>query len=149
MNVRNTLPIMRSCRILAALLFATAIVSTTGCGSGRPSTFTVTGTVTYRGKPLEGARVMFIPKDTRPASGLTDAEGRFTLLSFAPGDGAVVGEHVVCIAKFVPDPNDRGGSPYPKMLSVLSDRYATPLQSPLRATVTKEGPNDFRFDLTD
>jgi hypothetical protein len=131
------------------ILLALCISVLCGCGSGRPATFSVTGTVTYRGQPLEGARVMFIPKNTRPAVGLTDAQGRFTLLSFAPEDGAVLGEHVVCVAKSTPDPNDKSGSPYPKSLSVLPERYATPLKSPLKATVTAEGPNDFRFDLTD
>jgi len=131
-----------------AVLLCVSLVLTPGCGDSRPETFQVTGTVTCRGKPLEGALVMFVPKGTRPASGKTDAEGRFTLLSFKPGDGAVVGEHTVCIAKSVPDPNDKGGSPYPKMISLLPDRYATPVKSPLRAVVTEEGPNDFQFDVT-
>ena len=113
-------------------------------------TLAVTGTVTYRGQPVEGARVMFIPQNSRPASGLTDAQGRFTPCSvFAPDDGAVLGEHVVCIAKAIPDPNDKSGSPYRKSRSLLPEGYATPMKSPLKALVTAEGPNDFRFDLTD
>lgn len=138
------LPYWPSVLLIIVALFAT------GCGNGRPTTITVTGTVTYRGKPVEAANVMFIPQGSRPATGSTDAKGQFTLLSFKPGDGAVVGEHVVCIAKAIPDPRDNGNSLYyHKTISVLPDRYAKSEQSPLKANVTKSGPNDFRFDLTD
>lgn len=138
--------------IALVVLLGISLASTAGCGTGRPTTFGVSGTVTYRGKPLEDALVMFVPEGTRPASGKTDAEGRFTLLSFKPGDGAVVGEHVVCIAKMVPASNDKSesGSPYQiNVRSVIPEHYSTPLGSPLRAMVTKDGPNDFHFDLTD
>ena len=79
----------------AALLAGVCLLALPGCGDGRPKTIQVTGTVTYRGKPVQGAHVTFTPQGNRSASGETDAEGRFTLLSFAPGDGAVAGEHVV------------------------------------------------------
>ena len=35
------------------------------------------------------------------------------------------------------------------MVPVLPAKYATPVQSPLKAIVTGQGPNDFRLDLTD
>ena len=93
---------------------------------------------------------MFMPNSGRPASSLTDAEGRFTLRTYKDGDGAVAGENVVCISKMMPAPSDRTKDPmYKKMISLLPARYATPVTSPLKVTVTTAGPNDFRFDLTD
>jgi hypothetical protein len=120
-----------------------------GCSKGRPSTYQVTGAVIYQGQPVAGATVMFIPKNTRPANGMTDAQGRFTLLSFQPEDGAVAGEHVVCVTKFEQDSKEPAHAMNPKMRSVLPQKYASPLSSPLRVTVTKEGQNDFRLELKD
>jgi hypothetical protein len=136
-------------RILPSLA-ALFVLSLAGCGdSNRMPTYTVSGTVTFRGEPLEGACVMFIPAQGRPASGKTDAGGRFTLLSYAAGDGAIAGEHTVCIARYVADPADKSGSPYQRTINALPAKYATPLQSPLRATITKLGPNEFSFDIHD
>jgi hypothetical protein len=131
------------------LLIALGLLMATGCGDGHPKCIKVSGVVTYRGKPIENAGVTFMPKGAHPASGKTDAAGRFTLTSFVPGDGAAVGDHVVCISKMERDPKDKTNSPYPKMISVLPSKYAALQGSPLKATVTASGPNDFRFDLTD
>jgi hypothetical protein len=128
-----------------------------GCGPSRPKTVQVTGTVTYKGQPLEGARVMFDSKAGRPASATTDASGHFKLETFTAGDGAIVGECKVTISKYVtasggapgagqPDMHSPGASP---VRQVLPKRYTTPGTSPLKATVTAEGPNDFKFDLTE
>lgn len=136
-----------NCFLAPSLCIAITLVS--GCGDSRPPTFVVTGVVTYRGMPVDGALVMFVPMGGRPASGQTDVKGRFTLLSFAPGDGAVAGEHTVCIAKTAPSPIDKNNSPYPQTVMLLPECYATPMQSPLKATVTAQGSNDFRFDLVD
>ena len=94
-------------RIAAAILLFAALALATGCGDGRPARIPVSGTVTYRGKPLDGANVTFVPKGSRPASGQTDAQGRFTLQTFSSGDGVVAGDHVVCVVKSVPDPKDK------------------------------------------
>ena len=136
-------------RFAATALLIVGLGVATGCGDGRPARIAVGGSVTYRGKPLEGASVTFIPKGARPASGQTDAQGRFTLQTFSSGDGVVAGDHVVCIIKSVPDPKDKKNSPYPKMIAVTPVRYATPVQSPLKAAVASKGPNDFRFELVD
>ena len=136
-------------RIAATILLFAILALATGCGDGRPARIAVSGTVTYRGKPLDGANVTFVPKGSRPASGQTDAQGRFTLQTFSSGDGVVAGDHVVCVVKSVPDPKDKKKSPYPKMISVTPARYATPVQSPLKATVASKGSNDFRFELDD
>jgi hypothetical protein len=128
--------------VIAALL--------NGCGSTNPATCAVTGTVTYQGKPVEGARVMFMPNSGRPASGQTDAQGRFTLRTYKDNDGAVVGENVVCISKMVPAPGDKTKDPMlGKMISLLPQCYSTPVTSPLKVTVSAKGPNEFNFDLTD
>jgi len=48
--------------------------------------------------PVAGAAVAFSPlAGGRRATGVTDAEGRFRLTTFRPGDGAVLGEHVASV----------------------------------------------------
>lgn len=70
------------------------------CGPSRPKTAPVSGVVTLDGKPVAGASVMLTPDDGgRPALGETDAEGKFTLTTFEPGDGALVGKHHVTVRK--------------------------------------------------
>jgi hypothetical protein len=72
----------------------------TGCGPSRPKTAPVSGVVTLDGKPVAGASVMLTPDDGgRPALGESDAEGKFALATFEPGDGALVGKHHVTVRK--------------------------------------------------
>lgn len=62
-----------------------------------PKLVPVTGVVLLDGKPVANAAVLFIPPEGRPAEGTTDAEGKFTLQTFQPGDGALVGLHDVTV----------------------------------------------------
>jgi hypothetical protein len=136
------LPVMMLVAAIAALL--------SGCGSKNPATYSVTGTVTYRGKPVENAGVMFMPSSGRPASARTDAQGRFTLRTYKDGDGAVEGENVVCITKMAPAPGDKTKDPMlGNMISLLPQCYSTPITSPLKVTVNAKGPNEFSLELTD
>jgi hypothetical protein len=78
-----------------------------GCSRApkHPPTAPVHGTVTYHGKPVEGAQVAFLCSQAggRPAIGKTDAEGRYTLSTFGVNDGALIGRHSITISKFVFD----------------------------------------------
>jgi hypothetical protein len=147
--LKVTIDMIRVCLSLATLIAVSAALLA-GCGSGNPATYAVTGTVTYQGKPVEGAGVMFMPSSGRPASSMTDAQGRFTLRTFKDGDGAVEGENVVCISKMVPAQGDATKDPmFRKMISLLPQRYATPVTSPLKVNVRAQGPNEFNLELTD
>ncbi len=81
-----------------------------GCsGSDRPKMYPVSGVVSYNGKPVEGAVVVFSAPDApRAASGKTDAEGKYKLYTYEEFDGAVSGLHEVSISK--PDPARKGSS---------------------------------------
>jgi hypothetical protein len=75
-----------------------------GCGGPKkPTTHTVSGIVLYKDKPLANVGVTFYPEKGRSATGKTDAEGRFTLTTFGPSDGALPGKHKVAI---VPGPGE-------------------------------------------
>lgn len=85
---------------LLALLTVTG-----GCGRAKPPrparlpTVVAGGQVTFRGKPLPKASVVF-HHDGGNASAVatTDAEGRFVLTTYAKDDGAPVGKYRVTVA---------------------------------------------------
>jgi len=73
------------------------LLGLTGCGGG-PNVVKVTGTLTYKGKPVTNARIDFIPLDgQRPSWGATDAQGRFSLEYDDKIKGAAVGKHKVSV----------------------------------------------------
>lgn len=74
---------------LAAILLA-------GCGGPGVDTGSVKGKVTVAGQPVKGILVNFTPEaGGRPATGVTDEAGNFTLSTFSSGDGAIPGKHKV------------------------------------------------------
>ncbi|HEY1189763.1 MAG TPA: hypothetical protein VGE74_19095 [Gemmata sp.] len=113
--------LMRFGRVRAALggLGWFVLVACAGCG-GKLTPVPVSGTVTYKGKPVAGATVTFVRgtgalTNGELALGTTDANGRFELTShFGPdtsGAGAVAGEYKVTISKLVP-PNGMSAAQY-------------------------------------
>ena len=133
-----------------AVLLAAAALPSLGCGgSDRPKTIETTGIVTYKGAPVEGAQVMFTSPTARPATATTNAEGRFELTTFEPGDGAVEGEHQVTITKTERVPGEDPKNPYPKTRHLLPTQYANPQKSPLSATISADGKTELKFALTD
>lgn len=71
--------------IVAAVSFVAACA---GCGGDGLDRVGISGTVTYEGKPLEGAEVMFRPEYGPNAGGITDASGFYHVdKSFGPVSG--------------------------------------------------------------
>lgn len=88
-------------RRYAAIICGLCLMGT-GCSveEGEPK-HPVTGTVVWKGKPVEGAIVAFTPATGgAPASAVTDATGVFRLTTKVSGDGAVAGEYSVTVAKY-------------------------------------------------
>ena len=138
---------------LCVILAATAFLAGCGGGSSAPVTVPVQGVVNYQGKPVPKLSVAFIPDKGLLASGTTDAQGKFTLMTNKPGDGAMVGNYKVAIS-FVPDeiPEMPGlpGTEKKAPASPIPQKYATPQTSGLTKTVEKDAAkNNFTFDLTD
>ncbi len=137
-----------------ALLIAT-LVPFLGC-SGAHGTASVSGTVTYKGQPVDGATVILHPKaddlTAKPAQGKTDSGGRFTVTTyFGPGEqpaGAMPGDYAVTVTK-IDEPQgafDPHKDPPPK--NHLPAKYSTPQQSSLNVTI-KPGSNRPELKLED
>ncbi|MBY0458539.1 MAG: DUF4198 domain-containing protein [Gemmataceae bacterium] len=94
---------MRWYRTLVAAALGAGLFALVGCGDGSKYV-PVSGTVKVNGKPYANAAVFFQPvgdknnpNPGRGSSGVTDANGRFTLKTSEGVSGAVVGTHQIKI----------------------------------------------------
>lgn len=145
------------------LCIPTILVVLTGCsGSNLPATYPVTGTVTYNGKPVEGAAVTLVPsgENGRSAGGETNVEGKFSVKTYiSPQDqpeGAVSGEYTITVSKLEKRELPEGMKPEeairvfrdmgpPKQL--LPKQYGSPNTSKLKVTITDTAPEPLTLDL--
>jgi len=114
------------------------------------------GTLTYQGKPLDSFQVTFIPADgRRPATGITDASGKFTLGTNNLGDGAAPGTHKVAIVWSPPRPAGEMGqetindnpAAMPKPKVSIPSKYNDPEKSGIVQEVPARGSSDLKIDL--
>jgi hypothetical protein len=82
-------------RVGVLLLLAVALA---GCGDGRPKRVPVSGRVLIDGQPLKAGMIRVLPADDRAALGAIGPDGRFTLTTFEPNDGCVLGKHRVTVS---------------------------------------------------
>lgn len=137
----------------SSLVVISALVLCAGCGEDAPKTAPAGGVVTLNGQPVAEAKVMLLGPG-RPATGATDSEGRFTLSTFEPNDGAIPGSHTAIVTKEVevatpPRPGERAGEDYREMRNVLPKKYANPQTSELTYEISVEGPNQLEVTLAE
>jgi len=94
---------MRTFPLSAAFLGLALSLLTSGCSAPNPSAecIPVSLTVTYKGKPIEGAQVTFsaVGEGARSCQGTTDESGRATIGTFSTDDGAMPGAYTVAVSK--------------------------------------------------
>jgi hypothetical protein len=123
-------------------LCAVVLLPILACGCGSGGTSAVTGKVTLDGAPLEGATVQFQPdQGKRPSSGVTDAQGQYSLMYLPNQPGAELGKHTVRITAQRSIEKDGKEITIPEP---VPGKYNT--QTTLSAEV-KGGNNTFNFDL--
>ncbi|NLE38158.1 MAG: hypothetical protein GX621_09065 [Pirellulaceae bacterium] len=112
---------------------AVLLACVSGCGDGRPSRVPVSGQVLIDGKPLTLGTITFVPADARSAVAQIGPDGRFTLATFEPGDGVMLGTFDVSVLAVE--------SLTPKSLRWHAPKnYADPNTSGLKETI--DGPTD-------
>jgi hypothetical protein len=133
-----------------ALAAAAVALTPLGCGSSGPEMASVSGKVTYQGKPVPKGTIAFVATDpSRPnATGQLDANGFYRLQTRESNDGAELGDYDVTIysheepiLQYIPKVPVK-----PQRLSPA--KYENPKTSGLKRTV-KSGSNTFDFELTD
>ncbi len=83
-------------RLAICAAIALVAVAAAGCRRG-PQVVPVSGVVEVDGKPLTTGAITVIPDQGRAASATIGKDGRFTLTTFLPGDGALLGRHRVVV----------------------------------------------------
>ncbi|WP_435006619.1 hypothetical protein P12x_004136 [Tundrisphaera lichenicola] len=135
---------------LVAFGLALAAIGPLGCGSSGPELASVSGQVTYQGKPVTLGMVTFLPlnPDGRTATGQIDSSGNYTLQTQNPGDGALLGDYRVTI--FAQDNPVLDYIPKKKVppKRLVPEKYEKPDTSGLKETVNS-GSNTINFDLTE
>ena len=83
------------------LSLLTALVCVLWCSQQYPATSPVTGILTVDGVPYPDVVITYASVTGNPSAiGKTDAEGKYTLTTFKPKDGAMPGE---CVVLLIPD----------------------------------------------
>lgn len=115
-----------------------------GCGGGRSDLGRVAGVVTLDGQPLPNATLMFQPDSAGPASyGMTDAQGKYTMMYDQSTQGAVIGTHTVRITTFQ-EGDKEADPPIAPSAEILATRFNR--ESELRQEV-QPGNNSIDFAL--
>ncbi len=163
----RTLRLRRIGPPLGVALAVAGLVLIAGCGDdfGLGKRYPVSGKVTYKDQPLEKGQISFIPvdpKETRAAGG-TIENGRFSLTTATPGDGALPGKYKVTIrsedvdtSKVIDTIKKHGGGgrqgeiaqAAAKAKNLVPARYKLPETSDLEVTVEAKS-NTFDFPLKD
>jgi len=97
---------MNRLRVAAAVALAAACLAGIGCG-GDVATGTVSGTVSYDGKPIENGAINFLAADGSGSGGGTIKDGKYTATNVRPGNNKVEvsGSKVVGQKKLYNTPN--------------------------------------------
>ncbi|MBA2114650.1 carboxypeptidase-like regulatory domain-containing protein [Bremerella alba] len=149
----------------APLVLCVSLFLIAGCTSqetGESLGATVTGTILYKGSPVDGAMVTFRPtgEGGHGAFAQTDEEGKYKLSTSVAGTtGVQPGDYVVTVTKTEAaqsnvaseddpnyNPNASGRAPAAK--NVLPKKYAAAKTSGLEFTVN-QGPNNLPIELAD
>lgn len=144
-------------RISKTITLVLLLLSVFGCGKNKPiRTEAVTGVVTLDGVPVEGANIVFSPKDGgNPGYGISGPGGAYTLQTLlgASGKGTTTGEYAVSVTK-----NESVLSGETRTLengkimqimkpkALLPEVYSSEKSTPITFAV-KSGSNQFNIEL--
>ena len=127
---------------MAAICGSLVVLSSLGCG-GSEGLASVSGRLTFNGKPLEGIEIAFTSLEqekTRPSTGICDADGNYTLMFTRTQKGATIGSNRVTIVQ----PILINGAPDYSVLRVPPEFGD---ESELEYTVKAGGNSGVDFDL--
>jgi hypothetical protein len=159
-NKRKPPIIMSGCfsnflRAAAGCLGTIVVMSSLGCGSGvkPPALHPVSGKVTFDGKPVPGAMLVFIPANEDPqkpsnerSAGKTDDEGTYELTwGIDEVAGSPAGKFKVFITAF--KAVDENFDNEEKPPSLIPEKYNSPVSSGLTAEVKEGDENVINFEL--
>lgn len=159
---------------LSALVLGLLVMVACGCGeqrpAGLPELYPTTITITQGGANLAGATVTLFPEDTAlsrwPVGGLTDENGKASLVTYGKYQGAPAGKFKVMVNKTVsegdpiPEAPAQHASPEERaaydraiktgsfeVFQVVAEEYRTAARTSLSVEIAASGPNEFTLDV--
>jgi hypothetical protein len=115
-------------------IFGVAILAAGGCGSDRPQTIPVGGTITFDGGPPPAPGTLYLTTNDpaegfpiRPATAEFDADGRFAAKTWDSGDGMMPGRYKITVECWEVPPTMGG----PPSKSYVPPKYESTATSPL------------------
>jgi hypothetical protein len=123
------------------LLLLSSVIA--GCGSNN-GLFSVTGYVTYQGKPLEHGSIVFVSPHSRQVTGEIEFGEILNVTTIQRGDGIAAGEYLTAITSLDRSEKYKNSMNPPSNIPV---RYADVFSSNLKATILPGNTNALRFDL--
>ncbi|MEM9656781.1 MAG: hypothetical protein AAF961_00335 [Planctomycetota bacterium] len=128
------------------------LIAAAGCDSG-PLMAPVQGVVNFDEQPVAKGTIQLYPVQSGPmAAGRLSADGTFELTTKTPGDGALVGEHIVVVTP-PSDVNElqrtlKEGQRRREQFRNIPESVRNQQTSSLRVTV-EPGDNELEIDLSD
>lgn len=147
-----SLHVVRKARRMLAWMLLCFIMVSLACSKPPYELATARGYVTLDGKPLGNAKVMFAPiakgdsiKAGKPAFGLLQSDGQFTLGTYAQEDGAMIGEHWVTV---IPLQENKGRDRPSQHEASTRKQSWSRVTFPERMSVVADKENEFTIALT-
>ncbi|MDR2170341.1 MAG: carboxypeptidase-like regulatory domain-containing protein [Planctomycetaceae bacterium] len=135
-----------------------------GCSNGSKLSGLVpaNGELQVNGKVMAGATISFNPvNESRAASAITDANGKFKAMTLNPADGIYPGEYVITVTKIeergeikeiaVKDEkerNDQNIEDTREIIEHIPQKYVARDTSDLKITIPNEGDKNITLNLT-
>ena len=147
-----------------------ALVVSVGCKKNtgsRDGLVPAAGVVMYNGQPVADAEIEMRPVSedqlNSVAVGRTDAEGKFTLMTDRPGDGAVPGKYKTVVKKTVETIDGMTRDEYAekngkdavfdksklKTEYLVPEKYSDPINTPLEVEIPAKGDKNLTITLED
>lgn len=140
------MPTTLSCNFSSHLLglAVTLFVATSGCSSGIKKV-TVSGTVSYKGQPLQSGILKFVGPEGSYSAASVQPDGTFTVTDVVPGEIKV--GIMESPAGYGSSSGDKKGPARPSAAaSSLPQKYREPETSDLKYTITSD-TKDLRIDI--
>ncbi len=139
--------------MIAKLVCATgcfALLLLSGCGQSGPERVNISGTLSYKGKPVEDGALELIPTGGGPMQPVSVKDGKFT----STGEyGVLVGDYKVVFHGYAKRANknpEQGGADIPEMqpqIEILPKNYSSEASKETMSLKKGMGSAEFTYDL--
>ena len=126
-----------------AIVLAFALAAGCGGEADGPPAVRVSGTLAVEGKPVTKGTIHFHPEKGRAATGIVQ-DGKFTLSTYAEGDGAIPGKTKVAVEVVEEVPTKDGDT---ESKSLIPPKFTNPDRSGIQLDIPAAGYSNLQIDI--